>query len=669
MKESLKKIIEKNWFWAVIGLLTLIKFVISGSIPILPVYAPHDDLLMVEMAEALMEGQWLGPYHENTLVKGLVHPLFLCSADWLGLSYLQLLTLFNIGACLLFVYALSRMVSSKGMLAAAYGIMVFNPVFTAADTFQRVYRCSLTPGQVLFLLSFCFLFYESRKRRKREMVFWGIGSGILMWTVWNCREDGMWTYPLVGMVTVLILGSLILDFRKKSWNRREVLLRVGMAALPWITAWCGNLGLSAVNGHVYGSFVTTELNDSSFPSMIQSIYSVEPVEDIPMVAVPKSTMAAIYEISPSLSAIQETLDQRMEDWGRLGRYPDDGQVDNGLFFWAVRDAMARTGHYDSSEKAESFCRQVIAEISQAQENGTIGKRATMPSALMAPWHSSYGKLLIPTFTETVSHVLHFTSMVPRLENSQVSQEVTRKFEMMTGSLAVPSTEAELSLGGWLVPFSGSVTSVSVCDGAGTTVGTAELTESPDIEAYWEQTYGTKNPASQSARFSVSFPNLGSLPEILYLSVEFSDGTERKIPVSGILQFSDDRYELCIDRWNRGYEEAWQVEHARGRNAILRHIRTVYEWFTPWLTAAAVLIYMWLTVVWIRTKRDLSREWLFLSAQLGCFLLLTAGVVYTHISSCEAINGYYLSGTYPLAVGFYVTAFSAVAKLWKGHLVK
>lgn len=38
--------------------------------------AGHDDRLMINMADSLISGEWLGDYSEKTLVKGLFFPLF-----------------------------------------------------------------------------------------------------------------------------------------------------------------------------------------------------------------------------------------------------------------------------------------------------------------------------------------------------------------------------------------------------------------------------------------------------------------------------------------------------------------------------------------------------------------------------------------------------------------
>ncbi|HAZ06313.1 MAG TPA: hypothetical protein DCY58_08890, partial [Acetobacterium sp.] len=77
----------KNRLWLLIEKYRLVIFMI-GFILVkqllvigIPLFAHagagHDDRLMINMANSLIQGEWLGSYSEKTLVKGLFFPLFL----------------------------------------------------------------------------------------------------------------------------------------------------------------------------------------------------------------------------------------------------------------------------------------------------------------------------------------------------------------------------------------------------------------------------------------------------------------------------------------------------------------------------------------------------------------------------------------------------------------
>lgn len=73
IKSFLKKY---RLFIFMVSLFLIKQFLVQG----IPLFAHsgagHDDRLMVDMADSLLKGQWLGPYHEKTLAKGLFFPLF-----------------------------------------------------------------------------------------------------------------------------------------------------------------------------------------------------------------------------------------------------------------------------------------------------------------------------------------------------------------------------------------------------------------------------------------------------------------------------------------------------------------------------------------------------------------------------------------------------------------
>ena len=48
--------------------------------------APHDDGLFMSLGRSLAEGHWLGRYSEFTLTEGAGYPVFLATANGLGIS-------------------------------------------------------------------------------------------------------------------------------------------------------------------------------------------------------------------------------------------------------------------------------------------------------------------------------------------------------------------------------------------------------------------------------------------------------------------------------------------------------------------------------------------------------------------------------------------------------
>lgn len=665
--------LSKKGLWVVLLGISFLKAAVSCGLPILAVYAPHDDLLMAETAFHLLEGNWLGVYTENTLVKGIVHPMFLSAANGLGIPYLTFLTLLNLGACLVFLLALSKLIKNRWILAGAYLALVWNPVFTAVGTYQRVYRCSLTPAQALLLISMFFLLYQNRRGSMRVIGFQAAVCGILLWSLNNCREDGIWVLPFALTVTALLAGSLFWDLKRQNDTVRTAACRLLLFLLPWMIAFGGNLALSGINKSRYGVFLTTELNGGEFPRMIKTIYSVKPEEERALVAVPRSSMDALYDASPTLRDIRPLLEESLDEWERFGRIPGDGEVENGWFFWAVRSAMASGGYYENAAKAQQFCRQVTKELEAAFREGTFMKRKTMPSALMAPWNEEYGRRLPEEIFHILSYVMTFQDARPESAVSEGPAYVTRQFETLTNGLALTGSGEDPSVSGWIVPLEGTLESAFLCDSEGKRLVSLSFTESPDVYAY-EKSRGYDCQAAGQARFQAVFDNPRQLLEPVYLHLCHMDGTTSVIPIQGELQFSDGQYEVCIDSFETGNHLEWNRSFSKGKIRLLQEVSRLYGIAGPAASLLSILVYVMVTIRWIfckrSGKRDLNgssvlweQEWLLLSGILGSFFVLVIGVAYTQVSSCDAVNTYYLSGTYALLLAFWVTALSLIPRMF------
>ena len=676
----MKQRLRNGWLPALVLFSCAARLILCGSLPIIALNAPHDDLLMVQMAAHLLTGGWLGPYNENTLVKGIVFPLFLSAANALGIPYLMLLTLFNLLACAVFTYGVSKVTGNRFVLAAVFLVLSWNPVFSAAETFQRIYRCSLTPAQCLLLIGSCFLMYYYSGRSLRKMSFWSVIAGIVIWSMMNCREDGVWILPFT--VTVMLLGIIGAAFRlrKRRISRKLAVYRTALFILPWFLLAGGNLCIAAVNRIHYGVFLVNELNQGEFPRMIKAIYTAAPDTDDSSgyISVQRREMERLYEASPTLALIRPELEKSMDEWGAFGRIPDDGEVENGWFFWSVRSAMADAGYFADATKCQQFCGKVADELEKAFREGRLPKRAVMPSALMAPWQKEYGSAILKELPQTVSYLAGFDDVVPQLRYSDVSQYWGRQYEILTGGRRLRGNGTDNQIVGWAAALNSDIVSGQLIDSSGAVISEIEFLESPDIYEYFKGN-GQELPSAGRARFEIPFGSEEQLESSLCLRLCLSDGRVKKIPISDPLWYSDDDCAVSIDSVRLASQEELTVRLTQRKEKLLQFAGRIYQLLNPCLLIAGLLAYLYLTVRLLCIQRLLFPKrrtgvtasddvkeralltWLLLTGIMGSFFVLVAGVVYTHISSCYARNSYYLSAAYPLMTAFWLLAGAAFAE--------
>ncbi len=372
-------------------LLGWVKHALAMSLPIYALStAGFDDRLMVNLAYSIMNGEWLGAYNSNTFIKGVGFPLFLVFSRVLGFSYLSAVSLFYIGSCILFIRSIQPMFKRAWQAVLVYGILLFNPV-TIGYTTQRVYRNGLTPSQVLLILGCCFAIFLRRKDPLKKWWGWAVGAFASVGFFWQTREDAIWIAPFL----IIFLIIMVVLFLKEQKALKDKIKKSLAAFLPILGIPVSILLVSAVNYHYYGVFICNELSQGSFSDALQAMYTAQTdTPEIEYVTVSQEKLEQLYTYSPSLEGIQEELTSWSELFSTYDRNPEDGEVEDGYFFWVLRLAAEEAGYYESPQKADAFFAQVAAEIQSAVDSGALEKTWSMPSALMPPWRTgNFGKLM------------------------------------------------------------------------------------------------------------------------------------------------------------------------------------------------------------------------------------------------------------------------------------
>ena len=434
-------------------LLCVIKHGLVTSLPLEVRNSATDDTLMVQMAEGLLSGNWLGAYDPVILMKGMFFPLFLAASNRLGSSYMSTLDFMNTLACVYFVLQMRHLFRDRRLLFPLFVVLLFEPCGYSARTFQRVYRTALTQQQVLFLFGSYFgLYFCGKEHRKsgswrqpwRELLL-ALVAGISLWAMWNTREESSWVLPFVVVASLLILLDLIGALRADRRVLRQVGLRFFCCLLPLLILLGGNQWIRMQNARHYGVALRLEEVDGEFADTLKTIYSVKNETDIPYVTVSLEKLERLYAASESLRLIHPELDKQQLRYSQADRSPSNPEVEDGWFFWGLKRAAYESGVADTLPKSQQFWKQVRLELEAALDSPESGleRQSVMPSALMSPWRSSYSSQIIETCLDGLKGLLHYNFAGPsfRLESAS-SAPLTRRYEFVTNNVAYyPPTQA------------------------------------------------------------------------------------------------------------------------------------------------------------------------------------------------------------------------------------
>ena len=439
-------ILKKYRFIICIIVFAIIKQILVANIPITPYpNQGYDDNMMVDMAVQIRAGDWLGEYTSNTLVKGPFFPFLLAVINYLGFSYIGVMNLIYTIACIYFIYTIKDIFKTKKSLFAIYLVLLFNPVSYAFWTLQRVYRNGITLAQAIVVIGSLFAMYQRRNKKVRDMLHFAIIGGLTLASLWLTREDGIWILPFVLVVTLIVLISILymkIKEKKKFKITKTLVGKVIVSILPLIILFGSMNLIRTINYAKYGVYVYNEINDGYFGKVIKAMYSVKTDEDIQYVTVTRNKLNKIYEYSETLSSIKPQMEASMDAWDYNDRHPGDTQVEDGWFWWALKEAGENAGIYENAQTANEFYRKVYEEIEQAKKDGNLETQMSMPSNLMSPWKASYWVELPKTMIEITWYIINFEDVetVNYAVDIPDDADGIRRFEAFTNNLAVGNTE-------------------------------------------------------------------------------------------------------------------------------------------------------------------------------------------------------------------------------------
>ena len=328
------------------------------------VWQNYDDNLFIRLGEYLAAGHWLGPYSQFTLMKGPGYPAFLAVSYWSGLPITFTQGLFCCLALAVLSLVSFRATRSRLVALAVFVVPLLNPrVFEVS----RILRDCIYFSQsilIIAVVSYCLFLSNGIKTRLVSAIV----AGALFGWFWLTREEGVWLLPAI---VVLVFFAFL---RKRTHLTTMKWLSPTLVA---VGAFISVLALFAmINFFIYGMFVGVDFKERNFQAALSTLESVQIAKPIPYVNVPRAARMQIYAVSPHFAELRPYLDPipGPSPW-EAGDCPFRptacGDIGNGFFTWALRDAAAAVGAYKSPKAASRFFKAISKEIRSACARGQL----------------------------------------------------------------------------------------------------------------------------------------------------------------------------------------------------------------------------------------------------------------------------------------------------------
>lgn len=398
-----------------------------------PIYAlanyKHDDLLLVTLAQHLQEGEWLGPYNNLTLVKGISFPVFLALCNRFCIPYLFGMGLFYTGAVILFVTAVREQISNRWVQLGIYLFLLYSPAMLSVDAQQRVYNCALVPGAILLVFAGVLGVFFRRHRSWKTVLVWSCFLGFAFPFFWHLRNDTMWMLPFVLTGTGISIFCII----KKNGFHKGTAVKSLICLIPVLTLVFSNLMIAGINQKHYGLFVVNDRSGSSEAEFISRLMEMDEKSENPNVWVSQKAMKKAVEVSPALQEIQPQIEEMFQSGWASG-----GEIVGDIVVWAFRDAMEAAGYYQgNAPETDAFYKRATVELDQAYEDGRLHKDGLLHLSALSKGISWKD---VPTLVKRIKSsflaAVNARYAEVQLKKASGNRDQIRYFEAMTGANAL-----------------------------------------------------------------------------------------------------------------------------------------------------------------------------------------------------------------------------------------
>lgn len=362
-----------------------------------------DEVLFVRSASSLLHHAWLGPFDQFTLSKGPAFPAFIALCYLVGVPLLigeQLVQLAAAGGA---AFAVMRITRSRGASIGTFTALALNPSFFGAAA-SRILRDDLYASVCLLLFSgvvvaatFGKLHARSRMHQIVYVLASGFVVGILLATYWLTREERPWLIP------VLALALAVPALRGRSQLRRRTRAeartgnkspRIGMrtarpyalAMLLGVAVFVGLIeSVSYLNLRHYGAALTNDFTEGRFPRAYGLWESVQAGPVRPYVAISHAQRMAVYRVSSAARELEAPLEGSLNMWlagsGACVAYKVCDDFVTGWMVWALRNAVAESGHARSEADEQAFFSKLADQIASGCSSGALKCSWQLPAPL------------------------------------------------------------------------------------------------------------------------------------------------------------------------------------------------------------------------------------------------------------------------------------------------
>jgi hypothetical protein len=483
----------------------VVRLVLTADRDIFALNAPYDDYWYINSAMRWIFG---GSYNHMIFVNLPIYSIWLKSVSLLGIPARLAIDVFWLLACAYLAIAVARLCGRWWPGILLYLFLCFHPY--SILLFDRALSETLLMVLLTFTLAGLIEVWNLRDaeggwRRLSAMVIVSASFA----AAYHTRKEGA---VMLAPMLVLLAWSA---YHWRVWWAGPNRFRMGypMLAFPLVITLALGFLLAGANYVRWGVFARYEFAANGFVRAINDLNAIQPGSPTPrQVTVTALTRAKAYEASPTFRELKSFFDGPSGQWlasdeTRSAGVP--GEISNGWFYWAVRDAAATAGWHSDARNAEKKYAAMAEELERAFADGRLQERSAFIPFVDPDWRK-WLPGVPSSFIDINQRVIDATA--GELPSSLPEDAKPNQFDDFISVLGRRNPPRNVRLGGWLI----------LPEGSSIALGT------PEHSSTWHPVQGALKLDVSGARVFTLVSSPGE--ELTELHIRAPDGKMSRLPL-------------------------------------------------------------------------------------------------------------------------------------------
>ncbi|MBN2975171.1 hypothetical protein [Pseudomonas lactucae] len=437
--------LSSKCFIFIYAVLVFFRFWLTGDRDIVATNSPYDEYWYIESASRYI---WGGGYTHMAFAQIPTYSIWLLSLNFIGIPARLGIDALWICSSLYLALAITRFTRWRVAGLLVFLLLGFHPY--AIMVFDRGLAETLLGALTVLTLAAGIEVWNLRSAenclaKRLSYILFVAGFAFAYLT----RKEGI---VLLAPLIVVLFFSF---FQKDVWWHGRYWQKLGAKLIiaPLLaTIFLGGV-ISVCNYSRLHMLVLNELSAPGYQSAVKALNSIDVGRTPKHATVTAAARSLAYEVSPTFRELAPFFE------GPIGKeiaaHPiagSDGEIGNGWFYWALRDAGATAGWFTSAKKADKKFSQIALDINNGFEQGKLIKRPYVLSSFIDP---DMGKWVgdVPDSTWKTFLLL----ILPRYQFEPPNETATpiqfEKYVSIDGRRKVPQ---ERGISGWVAAPLGSL---------------------------------------------------------------------------------------------------------------------------------------------------------------------------------------------------------------------